>query len=201
MIRVCGLLKRLLPRSLHESAENTSDNLLVKHLAAGRIIRVRRGSFATVPSGVDPANVPVDPYLLASKLLPDAVVSHHAALQFHGKAYSLWNRFHYLSRRRGRRFSFGGQEFVPVQLPTGLCRVPGSQNGEIEQRHAGGIVRVTTLERTLVDVMYAPDKSGGWEEIWRSLEMLGFVDLDLVVQHTRTLGSALCAARVGFFLE
>ncbi len=38
--------------------------------------------------------------------------------------------------------------------------------------HAGGIVRVTAFERTLVDVLDAPDLGGGWEEVWRSLEMV-----------------------------
>jgi hypothetical protein len=33
----------------------------------------------------------------------DAVVAFYAALQFHGKAYSTWNRFHYLTRKRAGR--------------------------------------------------------------------------------------------------
>jgi len=53
----------------------------------------------------------------------------------------------------------------------------------------------------MVDVLDAPDKGGGWEEIWRSLEMVEFFDLDAVVEYTGHLGAALTAARVGFFLE
>ncbi|HAM44621.1 MAG TPA: transcriptional regulator, partial [Propionibacteriaceae bacterium] len=70
-----------------------------------------------------------------------------------------------------------------------------------EQRHGGGVVRVTRLERTLVDVLHAPASAGGWEEIWRSLEMVEFFDLDAVISYTLRLGSALTTARVGFFLE
>ena len=58
-----------------------------------------------------------------------------------------------------------------------------------------------TLERTLVDVLDAPTNAGGWEEVWRSLEMVEFFDLDAVTAYTVKLGSALTAARVGFFLE
>ena len=32
----------------------TSNNLLARHLAAGRLVRVRRGLYAVVPRGVDP---------------------------------------------------------------------------------------------------------------------------------------------------
>jgi predicted transcriptional regulator of viral defense system len=65
----------------------------------------------------------------------------------------------------------------------------------------GGIARVATLERSLVDVLDAPERSGGWEEVWRSLEMVEYFDLDEVVAYTRALGSALTAGRVGYFLD
>jgi predicted transcriptional regulator of viral defense system len=54
---------------------------------------------------------------------------------------------------------------------------------------------------TLVDVLHVPSNAGGWEEVWRSLEMVGCFDLNAVASYARTLGSALTAARVGFFLE
>ena len=60
---------------------------------------------------------------------------------------------------------------------------------------------MATLERTLVDVLDVPSNAGGWEEVWRSLEMVEFFDLDAVAAYAVKLGSALTAARVGFFLE
>jgi predicted transcriptional regulator of viral defense system len=86
-------------------------------------------------------------------------------------------------------------------VPATLRAFPDVGGGIRELRHAGGLVRVTSLERTLVDILDAPDKGGGWEEIWRSLEMVEFFDLDAVSAYVRNLGSALAAARVGFFLE
>lgn len=178
---------------------STSNNLLAKHLAAKRLLRVRRGLYATVPRGMDPARAAVDPYLIASHLSEDAVVAYHAALQFFGKTYSVWQRYHYLSGRRAKTFSFRKMEFVPVlrQAAAGSAK----EEGILEKVHEGGQVRVTTLERTMVDVLSAPDKGGGWEEIWRSLEMIEFFDIDAVLRYTRSNGSALTAARVAFYLE
>lgn len=79
--------------------------------------------------------------------------------------------------------------------------LPDLGGGVAELRHAGAVVRVTTLERTLADVLDAPHRCGGWEEVWRSLEMVEFFDLDAVIDYTSKLGSRLTAARVGFFLE
>lgn len=179
----------------------TSNNLLAKHLASGRLLRLRRGLYAVVPRGVDPGRMSVDPYLVASKLTEDAVVAYHAALQFYGKSYSVWRRYHYLTHKRARPFSFRDLEFVPVQTAMAVRAHHEVRRGVAEVAHAGGGVCVTTLEYTMVDVLDKPDKCGTWEEIWRSLEMVEFFDLDAVIAYAVRLGSSLTVARVGFFLD
>jgi predicted transcriptional regulator of viral defense system len=149
----------------------------------------------------DPVQVSVDPYLVATKLARDATVAYHAALQFWGKAYSQWQRFHYTTETSTRGFRFRQIEFRPVRTPRALRDSGDVSVGVTEERHAGGRVRVTTLERTLVDVLDVPTIAGGWEEIWRSLEMVEFFDLDVVLSYVLKLGSALTIARLGFFLE
>lgn len=183
------------------ASKRTTNNLLNRYVAAGRLVRVRRGLYATVPRGVSADQLQVDPYLIATKLTGDATVAYHAALQFHGKAHSIWRRFHYLTRERTRPLSFRGAQIVPVQAPRPVRGEAEMGGGVSEQRHAGGIVRVTSLERALVDVLDRPGHGGGWEEIWRSLEMVEFFDLDAVIGYAFKLGSALTVARVGFFLE
>ena len=63
----------------------TADSLLRHHAIVGNIQHVRRGLYATVPVGATLGAFLVDPFLLATKLAPDAAVAYHAALQFHGK--------------------------------------------------------------------------------------------------------------------
>jgi predicted transcriptional regulator of viral defense system len=179
----------------------TGKNLLAKHVASGRLVRVRGGVYAVVPTGVAPLALQVDPYLTATQLTPDAVVAYHAALQFHGKAYSSWMRFHYLTHKRARPLTFRGLEFIPVLAPTRERKQRPDRRGVLALRHAGGLVRVTSLERTLVDVFSQPQNAGGWEEVWRSLELVEFFDLDAVLNLVKMNGAALTAARVGFFLE
>jgi len=69
------------------------------------------------------------------------------------------------------------------------------------QDRAGVAVRVTSLERTLVDVLDRPELGGGWEEIWRSLESVEFFDLDKVVEYALLLDNATTIAKVGYFLD
>jgi predicted transcriptional regulator of viral defense system len=183
------------------SSEHTSNTLLAKHQAGGRIVRIRRGLYASVPPGLEPAAFRPDPYLLATKARADAVVAYHAALAFHGKAYSAWRRFTYLTADRARPFEFQGQEFVGVQAPARLRARHDFGGSVLVRSHAGGELRVTSLERCLVDLLHSPEHGGGWEEIWRSLEMVDYFDLAEVVRYALLLGSAVTVARVGFCLE
>lgn len=182
-------------------SRQASQSVLKQHVRAGNLLHVRRGLYAVVPRGQSPNTVQVDQYLLAGRLTPDAVVAYHAALQLHGKAYSVSRRFTYLTRRRTKPFRFRGAEFVSVPVPPALRGLVDMGGGIVESRRQRLAVRVTTLERTMVDVLDAPRHGGGWEEIWRSLEAVEFYDLEAVVDYVGKLDSALTAARVGFFLE
>ena len=66
---------------------------------------------------------------------------------------------------------------------------------------AGMSLRVTSLERTLVDVLDRPRLAGGWEEVYRSLESVEFFDLDKIVEYVLLLGNATTASKVGFYLD
>jgi predicted transcriptional regulator of viral defense system len=181
---------------------STRDALLAHHVESGRILRIRRGLYAVVPVGTDASNLVVDPFLLAGKIVDDAVLAYHTALEAHGRAYSIFRRCTYLTRRNsGRAFEFQGVTYQGVSHPKAF-QDPGRENLGIGiQDRAGLDIRITELERCLVDVLDRPNLSGTWEEIWRSLESIEYLKLDLVLEYAAVLGSATTAARVGFFLE
>jgi predicted transcriptional regulator of viral defense system len=149
----------------------------------------------------DPRTQPVDPFLVASKLVKDAVLAYHTALEFHGKAYSVHERLTYLAHSAAKPFTFRSQVFRAVPFPRKLASQERQDFDVKSLDRAGASVRVTSLERTLVDVLDRPDLSGGWEEIWRSLEQVEFFALDRVVEYALLLNNATTSAKVGFFLD
>ena len=179
----------------------TQESLLNYHIKTGRILRVRRGLYAVMPVGANPETYPVDPFLLAARMTDDAVLAYHTALEFHGKSYSVYEYFYYLTGHSPRPVTFRSSNFRSVLFPKAL-RVKNQQGfGVSEADRAGLGVRVTGLERTLVDVLDRSDLAGSWEEIWRSLESVEFFDLDKVIEYVWLLENATTAAKVGFFLE
>ena len=179
----------------------TQERVLAYHTKAGRLRRVRQGLYAVVPTGVDGDTYPVDPYQVAARLTPDAVLSHHTALEFHGRAYSVWHHFIYSAERPAETLIFRDQVFRGTKFPQALVRSEAEYRGVLTTERFGMSLRVASLERTLVDVLDRPDLAGGWEEVWRSLEGVEFFDLDEVVEYALLLGNATTAARVGFFLD
>ena len=183
------------------AGDRTQESLLAYHTRAGRLLRVRRGLFAVIPPGADGNAHPVDPYLVAAKLTGDSVLSHHTALEFHGRAYSMWPQVTYSASRPVEKFMLRSQVFQGTRFPEALRRW-GKEHFEVLTRERAGVpVRVASLERTLVDVLDRPQQSGGWEEVWRSLESVEFFDLDRVVEYALLLDNATTVSKVGFFLD
>ena len=179
----------------------TQESLLAYHVKAGNIVRVRRGLYASVPPGASAETYPVDPFLLTARMAKDAVLAYHTALEFHGKAYSVYERFTYLSSKPMSLVSFRAHQFKGVSLPKALVQKNATSFNVIKTDRSGMAISVTGLERTFVDVLNRPDLTGSWEEIWRSLESVEYFDLDKVASYIDLLGNATTAAKVGFFLE
>lgn len=178
----------------------TKESILAYHTGTGRLLRVRRGLYAVIPPGADRDSYPVDPYLVASKLTLDSVLSHHTALEFHGQAYTSWQQLSYQARRPLRRLTFRSHVFRGTRFPEALLHSGNEMFDVLTVERANVSLRVASLERTMVDVLNRPRYSGGWEEVWRSLESVEFFDLDRVVEYALLMKNATTVATVGFFL-
>ena len=179
----------------------TKERLLAQWRDEGRLIRIRRGLYAVVPEWADPATFPPDNYLLAGKLTSDAVVSHHSALEFHGCAYSVWHLIVYSATRPALPMEFRTERYRGTTFPRALRRSGNEHFGVAEVAYRGSAVRITSIERTLVDVLASPHLGGGWEEIWRSMEMADSLNWVQVVDYALLFGNATTTAKVGFFLD
>ncbi len=174
----------------------TIDRTLARWRQQGRIEPVKRGLFVRL----GPREALPDYAALAARMAPDAAAAYHTALEVHGCAQSLFERFHFVTWTRVKAVTYHGRDLLPVRPRAQLG--PGGGEGWIETQERDGLeLRVTSLERTAVDVLDRPDLAGGVEEVWRSLAGLPAIDPVALLDYVRALKSARVAARVGFFLE
>jgi len=180
---------------------STRKTILARQTARGRLVRVKKGLYAAVPHGIKPENAPIDSYLIAAKATPDSVLAYHTAAEFYGKAYSTFNEIQFLTARPRKAFSFGPNRFRPVGVPKSLSEQNAERFGVEAQVREGLTVYTTSMERTAVDLLDRLDLCGGFEEAFRYLEGLGYVDGDSIAAYLDLLGNSSTAAKVGYCLE
>ena len=181
----------------HGKGDRAVSSLLRQHLQAGNIRRVARGVFAAVPAHADAETWVVDRYLAASKLKADAVLAYHSALELHGAAYTDTPEVQAVSKGEPTLF----------ETPDFSCRFWKPPRGFSSKRdvtsidRAGLEVRLTTIERTIVDLFDRPDLAGGADELWNSLPLVVRLKSHDLVAQARGLENASAAAALGWWLE
>ena len=169
------------------------------HQKAGHLVHIRRFLYAVKSTTSDTQWL--DPYLIASKAAPDSIIAYHTALELHGIAYTTFNEFLLLTSRRITPFSFETQRFKPVMQPIALIKNESTDFATETVMREGVHVKLTTIERTIVDIFSRPDFGGGWEEIFRSLDNVTQFDADKAVKYALLLGKATTISMLGYFFE
>lgn len=181
--------------------KNAALNLLKYHRRLGRVKRVMRGVYATVPPGVEPVSFQPDRYLVAAAVRPDAIFSHHAALELLGAAHSDWRICTVFTGSRRRPVALDGVEIRFLQHPPTLARNGKESLGSVQVKRNRETLRATGAERTLVEGFRQPGAAGGPEELIESASGFGVFDLKLVRRLLEAYDEKLLWAAVGWFLE
>ena len=98
-----------------------------------------------------------------------------------------------------------------MELPFGACRFVTPPKALVAagkadyltktmDRH-GVAVRVTAVERTLVDVLHRPELAGGVEEVLQSLDLVRYLDPAKVADYVELLDNRSIASVSGWWLE
>jgi predicted transcriptional regulator of viral defense system len=185
----------------HPASAANVTSLLRHHLRAGNIKRVGREVFAAVPAHLVASRMVIDRFAAASKLRSDGVLGFHSALELHGIAYSEFNEVQLISAGRTEL----------VELPFGACRFVTPPKALVTAGKAdyltatmdrqGMAVRVTAVERTIVDVLHRPELAGGIEEVLKSLDLVRYLDPAKVADYVELLDNRSIASVSGWWLE
>ena len=171
---------------------------LARYLAVGRLVLITRGVYAVVPPGAAKPFQP-DAFLAAAAARPDAVFSHHAALELMGHAHSAWTHCTAYSSHRRRSFSLSRATVTFLTHPPALAGDPAFATRRVERR--GRLLTATGPERTLVEGFRRPALTGGVRELIDSARGLPVLDLELLEEVLARYKVANLWAAVGWFLE
>ena len=186
------------------------DRLLQEYASTGRLHRLKRGLYAPRPPSLPADEEPVVALpQIAARMTPDAVLAYHTALECYGLAYSLWFHAIYAARKPAKKLRVAAGLIRGSAFPRAL-RSAGMEYAETTRTPRHGL-RVTTLERTLVDIVDRPELCGGWDEVMHGYDLAPFtlsvlkpgrkINVPRMVKYAQSLGNAFTCAKVGFVLD
>ena len=169
-------------------SENAALWQIRNYLQKGYIERVRRDLYAVISMETGQA-IP-NRYQIASRVTDDACVSHHSAFEYYGYGNQVFYDVYFATEKRVRPFSYDGVNYRPVPH-LGNAGVIETDNG----------VRVTSLERTVIDSIADFKKIGGLEELLRCLLLIPSLDYNMLLVALELYGRGQLYQKAGYILE
>ncbi len=169
---------------------NSAYSLLRRLIRGGYVVKIRSNLYSCVEPQTD--RPIATKFHIASAINDSSYVSHHTAFEYYG----LINQVHYhvyvSSSAQFRDFEFEGFTYrrVPSRFVEGVVTPEGTQG-----------IRVTDIERTVVDSIKDFEKIGGLEELLGSIEMLTYLDSDKLVRYLTLYDLQFLFQKTGYILE
>ncbi len=188
-------LKKYTKEELNNDYNYLYRKFLFKLIQQGKVEKIKSGLFFARNIYLNRNEVP-SKYLIGSRIRSNYYLGYHTALELFGSAQSIHNGCHIsvTLKDRFKRFNYSRFQFNPV--------VTDNLSLEIETRNIeNNEIRVSSPSRTFVECIHRPDLCVGYEEVYKSLESLGGVDINGVFNILMMYDTDILFRSVGFFLE
>ena len=153
----------------------------------GYVRKVKHNLYATV--SLENGGLIASKFIIACSINETAFVSHHSAFEYYGYYNQVYNTVHVSSLNRFIPFEFDGFEFQYVRSDT---------DDQVDFLRG---VKVTSIERTIVDSIDDIDDIAGIEELLKCIGMVPEVDETLVLDYLNRRSSKLLYKKTGYLLS
>jgi len=165
-----------------------ADSLARNYIKKGYIKSVRRGLYAAVDLATGESAV--NKFRIAGRITPTSYTSHHAAFEYYGCANQVSYNVEVSSETVFSPFEFEGITYVYL----------GSRINQGIVTQLDG-VRVTDVERTVLDGINDFEKVMGLEELLRCLELMPMIKTEKLLAYLDSYGKQILYQKAGYILE
>jgi len=169
-------------------SEKAADWQIKTYLKKGYIERVRRNLYVVI--SMETEQPIANRFQIASQATQDACISHHSAFEYYGYANQVFYEVYFSTCKNVRPFTYDGLQYTPLSNPSTI---------EILDMNNG--VKVTSLERTVIDSIFDMDKIAGLEEILRCLELIPSLNEEKLLDVLEGYSKKQLYQKVGYILE
>lgn len=170
--------------------ESAAKSLLSSGIKNGTICRVKMNLYAVTDLAT--MRCAANKYEIASHLSETACVAYHSAMEYHGLGHQMFNEVSVITPYAFKTFGFEGLTYIRRQ--------PTIDEGVMTPM-MDSKVRVTDMERTVIDCIDRIKYAGGLEELLNNLSSIAYVDEDKLQRYLLDYGKAYLYQKTGWLLS
>lgn len=169
---------------------NSAKDLLQNYKKQNLIIQIRRNLYSVcdLATGVTLANK----FEIGSNISSSSYISYRSAFEYYGIAHQIYYDIYISSSSRFNNFDFESIQYLYSKSVIDLG---------VETPSMDSLVRVTNLERTVIDCIDRIDRTGGIEELVHCLNLIGYLNENKLLEYLAAYNKSILYKKAGFVLE
>jgi len=168
---------------------NSAKDLLQNYKRQKLISQIRRDLYVVTDLATKISQA--SKFEIAGKITPTSYLSYQSALEFHGLAHQVFYNIWVSSESRFNTFVFEGIEFQYCDSK--------SMSGVISPNE-NSLIKVTNLERTVIDCIDKIERCGGLDELIQSFALITYLNEELLLNYLEEYGKQFLYQKAGFIL-
>ena len=169
--------------------ENVAKEILRRYKKQGLISQVRRDLYVATDLATKASLA--GKFEIAGHITPSSYLAYHAALEYHGLAHQVFYHLYVSSNKTFRNFDYDGISYI-------YC--PSKSDAGVVRPVTDSYVRVTDLERTVVDCIDRIDLSGGLEELVQCFAIITYINERKLLDYLNGFDKQFLYQKAGFIL-
>ena len=170
--------------------QKTAYSRLNRYMKKNIVKKIRKNLY----SAVNPTTgqVAANRYQIACAITGTATISHHSAFEYYGLANQVFYEVYVSSQTKFNHFEYDNVTYRYV--------ASAMRDGVVNAKNTTG-VRITDMERTVIDSIRHSNKIGGFEELLNCLDNIRFLDEQKLIRYLDGYNTLGLYQRAGFLLE
>jgi predicted transcriptional regulator of viral defense system len=170
--------------------ENAAKELLRRYKQQQFILQIRRNLYAATDLATKAPLV--SKFEIASQINDSSYLAYHSALEYYGLAHQVFYEMAVASNQRFSAFEYDGIRYFYAESKTNM----GVVNPQTDS-----LIKVTELERTMIDCIDRIDLSGGLEELIQCFSLITYVNENKLIEYLSVLNKQFLYQKTGLILR
>lgn len=169
--------------------EKQYSNWIAQKLKSKTITKIRSNLYALIDPSTN--DIYSTKFEIASKISDSSFLCYHSALEYYGIANQVFSDILVGSLTKFNNFVFSDNEYIYKSF----------KNIKFVNNNINEGIKVSSLEKTIIDCIDDIDLAGGIEEVLNALEQIKYIDEDKLLDVLKDIDKMFLYQKVGFLFE